>query len=228
MGCKPDIMGLYRHPSKKFLNHHESVVMIRYDKELVWLLETLTSFLIVSLMIRWSSTCRDLDHGTQSEESQLCTKWPRFHNWNTCNMLQPSTKQISIQTFGAELPSCKCSFALVVAWKYRPAPDCLRFLWNLPRAMENCWASRDLQKKKHGEFLGEILLNTSANHDLYPRNMMKNWICPLWSRPSMRPILVAMDGNHENYVNVGNKNWHKLVDHSSHPFSIERGMVVDG
>ena len=53
MGCKPDIMGLYRHPSKKILNHHESVVMIRYDKELLWLLETLTSFLIVSsLMIR--------------------------------------------------------------------------------------------------------------------------------------------------------------------------------
>ena len=156
MGCKPDIMGLYRHPSKKFLNHHESVVMIRYDKELVWLLETLTSFLIVSLMIRWSSTCRDLDHGTQSEESQLCTKWPRFHNGNTCNMLQPSTKQISIQTFGAELPSCKCSFALVVAWKYRPAPDCLRFLWNLPRAMENCWASRDLQKKNTVSFWGKF------------------------------------------------------------------------
>jgi hypothetical protein len=40
--------------------------------------------------------------------------------------------------------------------------------------MENCWASRDLQRKKHGEFLGEILLQTSASHDLYPRNMMKN------------------------------------------------------
>jgi hypothetical protein len=44
----------------------------------------------------------------------------------------------------------------------------------------------------------------------------------------MGPILVAMDGNHEHDVNVGNKNWHKLVDHSSHPFSIESGMVVAG
>lgn len=44
----------------------------------------------------------------------------------------------------------------------------------------------------------------------------------------MRPILVAIHGNHENDVNVGNKNWDKVVGHSSHPFSIERGMVVDG
>lgn len=74
-----------------------------------------------------------------------------------CNH-QPSTKQISIQTFGAELPSCKCSFALVVAWKYRPAPDCLRFR-NLPwwRAMENCWFSRDLQQKKTWWVFGEIV-----------------------------------------------------------------------
>ena len=122
-------------------------------------------------------------HSNKVRKSQFPkTDHPGFHR--TCNILQASTTNKSPPFSVLSCPGCKYNFALVVAWRYRPALGCLRFRWNLPwDAMEN-WTYGCVLMILGASLLsfpvvckniGEFSFFFAGHHDLYPRQIVKKY-----------------------------------------------------